>query len=96
MIEKLFAATKLDADSLGIPQGSAQSTLDGTLNTIYFLAGAVAIITIVVAGLTLVTAQGNPEQMSKSRSAIIYALIGLIVIALAFTVTQIVIGRSQI
>lgn len=42
-----------------------------------------AVIMIVVAGFLFVTAGGKPEQITKARNIIIYALIGVVVAVLA-------------
>ena len=38
----------------------------------------------------MVTAGGDPKKLAGARSTIFYALIGLVVIALAFAIVQVV------
>lgn len=56
-------------------------------------AGAVAVIIIVVAGFRFVTSEGDPQKTSAARSAIIYALVGGIIIILSASIISFVIGR---
>lgn len=52
-------------------------------NIIAYLAGAAAVIIIVVAGLYFITANGDASKVASARSAVIYAVIGLVVIIAA-------------
>ena len=82
--------------SVDVPQVLAnQSTLEGILSVAYFWAGAVAVIVIVIAGFFYVTANGNAQQIERAKNAILGGVIGLIVIMMAFVITQFVINVSQ-
>jgi len=45
-----------------------------------------AVIMIIVGGLTMVTSGGNSEAVTSARKRIIYAVIGLVIVALAWTI----------
>ena len=62
------------------------------LMPVYFWASALAVIVIIVAGFLYVLSNGNPQQVTRARNAIIAALVGLVVVLLAFGITTIVIG----
>lgn len=65
--------------------------LIGTVvNLVALIAGAVAVLMIIVAGYQLVTSGGSAETVTKARNRIIGALIGLIIIALAWTIIRVV------
>ena len=66
---------------------------DGFLNTLYLWAGIVCVIIIIVAGFLYVIGNGNAARIKRAREAIRGAITGLIVILLAFVITQFVIGR---
>jgi hypothetical protein len=53
----------------------------------------VAVLIIVIAALNIVTAGGDSGKVAKARSAIIYALIGLAVAALADAIVSLIIGK---
>lgn len=84
-----------DATSVDIPRVSAsQSTVDDVMGAVYFWAGTVAVIVLVVAGFFYVTANGDAKRIQVAKNAILGAIIGLIVILMAFIITQIVIGTA--
>lgn len=57
------------------------------------LAGMIAVILIVVAGISYVTSQGEPDKVAQARQRILSALIGLGIIIIA-SVTVGFIGRT--
>jgi len=63
------------------------------LNTVYVVAGITCVIVIVVAGFMFVTASGDASLIKKAREMLIGALIGLLVVILAFAITGFVLGR---
>lgn len=62
-------------------------------NIISIIAGIAAVIIIIVAGLRFVTAGGDAGRVSGARTAIIYALIGLAIIASARFIIGLVTSR---
>jgi len=85
-----FALTSGDVN---IPALPADQVLHNALNLTYFIAGVIAVIVIILAGLSYVTSGNDPSAVSKAKNAILYAVIGLVVILSAFVITQFVIGR---
>jgi hypothetical protein len=63
-------------------------TINDAINIITLIAGAAAVIMILVAGFTYITAGGNAEDTKNARSRIIYAAVGMAVIAFAWTITR--------
>lgn len=86
---------KLNPNELGIPKVEADTSFFNILDTVYYLSGAIAVLIIVIAGLYFVTSSGSPERVKQAKNAIIGAVIGLIVIAMAFAITQFVIKGVQ-
>lgn len=95
MIDKVLIqfAQKLNADQLNIPTTSGQSLFDNGLNIAYFVAGIIAVIVIIISGFMFVTAGSDSNTVTKSKNAILYSVIGLVVIMSAFVITQFIIGR---
>ncbi len=54
------------------------------------LAGLAAVFFIIFAGFKFLTSGGDPKQVEGARKTMTYAIIGLIVIALAFAIIQII------
>ncbi|HZJ34636.1 MAG TPA: hypothetical protein VFD55_01310 [Candidatus Angelobacter sp.] len=85
------AAEKIDPGS--IPALDANVVFANALNIVYMTAGAVAVFVIIFAGFTYVTANGDAAKISRAKNEIMYAVVGLVVVILAFIITQFIIGR---
>ena len=57
--------------------------INNLITFIFWIALALFPLMIVIAGIYFVTAAGNPEQIEKAKSIILYTLIGFIVILVA-------------
>jgi hypothetical protein len=53
----------------------------------------VAVIMIIVGGLKYITSGGDSNNVSSAKSTIIYAIIGLVVVALAQFIVQFVLNK---
>ncbi len=53
-------------------------------------AGVIAVFFIIIGGLKLITAGGDEKKMASASSTITYAIIGLVVTALAFVILQVI------
>ncbi len=91
--EAVIKIKKTDVSNL--PTDKATDVLSGVLDVIYFVVGAFAVIVIILAGYTFVTANGDPAKLTKARMAILYSVIGLIVVMFAFVITGFVLGRFK-
>ncbi len=89
------------------PFGTGNVNIDGTtkgdfknvaVNYInYFLSflGLVAVSMIIYAGVLLVTAQGEEEQINKGKKIILWAVIGIVVIMLSFVIVRAIAGAGN-
>jgi hypothetical protein len=73
----------------------AKTVWEGLLSIVYMVSGAFAVIIIILAGFSYTTANGDPSKIAKAKNAIMYAVIGLVVVLIAFLVTQFVIGKMS-
>lgn len=81
-------------DANGIPTIAADNaTLVNILNVVYTWAGIIAVLMIVIGGLLYVISGGNQSNITKAKDTIIYSVVGLIIVLVAFTITQFVLGR---
>lgn len=64
------------------------NVLDRLINWVGIIAGIVAFFYLVYGGFIYITAAGNPESAKKGGQAIVNAIIGLVVIALAYGILQ--------
>ena len=61
-------------------------------NTLLFLAGALAVIMVIIGGFRYVTSAGNSSSVTAAKNTILYAIIGLIVAFLAYAAVNWVLG----
>lgn len=66
------------------------------LNLLSFIAGFIAVFMLIIAGLRYITSQGSPEATKGAQSAIIYAVIGLVIVVLAQAIVQFVLNRATV
>lgn len=92
-INQLFSATdiKISASEIGAPSVAADSNaLQDGLGMVYFIAGIVCVIMIIIGGIRYVTSQGDSGGVQSAKNTVLYAVIGLVVILLAAAVTQLI------
>lgn len=58
-----------------------------------FIVGLAAVITIIIAGLRMITSSGDPNTVATARRAILYAVVGLAIAALSQTVIIFVLSK---
>lgn len=76
-------------------QADSLAVLSAALSAIYFIAGAVAVVVIIISGLTYVTSSGNSSKIVKAKNALLYAVIGLVVAVSAWALTNFIIGGME-
>lgn len=74
-------------------QPSINSTVTLVINILSFIVGLAAVIVIIIAGLRYITSGGDSSSVSGAKNAIIYAVIGLVIVALAQVIVQFVLNR---
>jgi hypothetical protein len=75
------------------PQTNADLAIGTILDAVYLLAGIVSVIIIVIAGYYYTTSSGDAAGTKRAKQAIIGSCVGLVVILMAFTITQFILGR---
>ena len=66
------------------------SALENVIMKILTFLGIVAVIVIVVAGIRLIIGGADEQQREKARNAVLYAVIGLILVLLAGAIVRFV------
>jgi len=62
-------------------------------NTILLLVGVVAVLFLIIGGFQYISSAGNPENIGKAKTTIMYAIIGILVTLLAWAVVQFVVTK---
>jgi Type IV secretion system pilin len=78
--------------------GGSDSQLSSVIKTAIEILSAVgaiaAIITIIVGGIRYITSGGDAANVSSAKNTILYALVGLIVVAFAQIIVRFVLERT--
>jgi hypothetical protein len=61
---------------------NVQSLIKTIVNILSLVVGAAAVIMIILSGMRFITSGGDAQKVSSAKSSLIYALIGLIIVAL--------------
>lgn len=87
LVEKAYADYKFDWLKPKIVQGGA-GDVQGLINTVItwicMIAAALAIIYLIYSGIIYITAAGNPDAAKKGQQGVINAIIGIVIIVLAY------------
>ena len=65
------------------------------INAVIFIIGIIAVIMVILGGVTYATSQGDPGKVKKGKDTILYGIIGLVVALLAFAIVNFVLGALQ-
>lgn len=85
-------AVKINPSEISYTGATSDSNfVTNILNTVYFWGAIIAVIVIVIAGFFFVTSQDNPQRVERARNAVLYAVIGLVVLMFAVFITNFVI-----
>jgi len=110
-MNKFFLEHVHAVDPPAVATTNSTSLFKGNLNTSSFsnmnsiandiitlileVAGALAIIYLIYSGILYITAAGNPDAAKKGQQGVINAIIGIIVITLAFFIARAVVGKAK-
>jgi hypothetical protein len=87
---KFVADSLISSDYL--PKSDANA-LPLIINVVFAIFGAIAVVYVIWSGIALIISQGNPEKIAQARRAIIYAIAGLVVISLSWTIVYFIYTR---
>lgn len=68
--------------------------IQALLNTVYFIAGIVAVIVIIFGGIRYATSAGDSSNVQSAKNTVQYAVIGLVVVIAAAAITDFVIRNA--
>jgi hypothetical protein len=79
--------------------GDAATTVSTLLrriiNIFSWIVGVIAVIMIIVGGLKYITSGGDSSNVSSAKNTILYALVGLVIVALAQFIVRFVLGQAN-
>lgn len=95
LVNFVFGAVKLQLPDFAaldfLPGGNdLAGTVQKIINAFLVLIGVLALIYLIVAGIKYITSQGDDKRAGEARSAILYAIIGLVIIGLSWVIVNFV------
>ena len=87
-------------DLTGATQGCDQGSsgigklIRTVINVLSVIIGAIAVVMIIIGGFRYVISAGNAEQAKSARNTILYAIIGLVIVALAQIIVHFVLNNT--
>lgn len=79
-------------------EGPAQERINNIIklivNTFSVIVGVIAVIMIIVGGLKYITSGGDSGNVTGAKNTILYAVVGLVVVALAQFVVRFVLAKA--
>ena len=89
LVEKASAADfSFNFISLSDSNASLGEFVNRIIDIMLFLAAAAAIIYLIYSGILYITAAGNPDAAKKGQQGIINAVIGIVIIVLAYFIAN--------
>lgn len=94
-IVKSFAIDRQYIDAAGKDNdtGDLMTTVNTIINVALGVIGLVAVVMIIMGGLSYTTSAGDAAKVKKAKDTIMYGVIGLVVALLAFAIVNFVLGN---
>ena len=86
------ASGQAQCDS-GTATKSLNDTITSVINILSVVVGVVAVIILIVGGFRYITSAGDTARVASAKNTILYAIIGLIIVALAQVIVRFVLGN---
>jgi len=72
---------------------TAHSVVKTIVNILSIIAGIIAVIFIIIGGIKYITSSGEANNIKAAKDTIMYAIVGLIVVALAQVIVRFVLNK---
>lgn len=79
-------------DANGPNTNTLMSTLTTIINVVLGVVGFIAVVMIIIGGISFITSQGDSSKVTKARNTILYGVVGLVVALLAFAIVNFVLS----
>lgn len=77
----------------GNNKNNLMATLNVVLNVVLGVVAFIAVVMIIVGGISFITSQGDTGKVSKARNTVLYGVVGLVVALLAFAIVNFVLSN---
>ena len=73
---------------------SVQNIIKLVVNTLSIIVGVASVVMIIIGGFKYITAAGDSNSINTAKNTILYAIIGLVVAALAQIIVRVVLSET--
>jgi cytochrome c biogenesis protein CcdA len=87
-------SSKIDPNSIGVPKVDfTKNVLADVFSATLVFVGGMAVLFLLIGAARYVTANGEQAKVTQAKNTILYAIIGVFISSLGFTIVQFVAGR---
>lgn len=73
---------------------SLSTTINTVVNLLVIVVGVAAVIMVIMSGLKYITSAGDAQKVASAKSTLIYAVVGLVIVALAKVIVHFVLAKA--
>lgn len=88
-----LSTTTTDCDTQD-PETTVNDIIATVINLFSLLVGVVSVIMIIIGGFKYITSGGNDGSVSEAKKTILFALVGLVIVALAQVIVRFVLAQA--
>lgn len=74
-------------------RGDLTDLIKNVINIVLGVVGILAVVMMIMGGISFITSQGDAGKVTKARNTILYGVVGLIVALLAFAIVNFVLSN---
>lgn len=74
-------------------ESALSQTLTNLLNLMTIIIGVIAVIMLIISGIRFLVSNGDSNSITSAKNTFIYALVGLVIVALAQVIVKLVLSK---
>jgi len=75
-----------------LPRDDIAAVIVRIINYVVGLVGIILLVMLIYGGVMYMTSAGNEDQAGKAKKVLTYAIIGIVIVAFSFLITQFIVG----
>jgi hypothetical protein len=72
--------------------GEAEKQVNGVISYVFITMGIIAVAMVIVGAIQYTTSAGSPDKVARAKNTIMYSVLGLLVIIMAFSIVTFVVS----
>jgi hypothetical protein len=88
-------ANAVDCSSSSVNGSTIGTAAKGLVNVFSIIVGVVAVVMIIYGGFRYITSGGDSGRVGNAKNSLIYAIVGLVIVALAQVIVHFVLGQTN-